>query len=85
MFCVYLIQNDVSKELYVGYTSDLKRRLSEHNGAGKKHTTRNVGEWKYVYVELYRNEKDARERESKLKQHGSGKQKLLKRLKESLF
>ena len=36
-------------------------------------------------TELYRNQSDARTRERKLKYHGSGKQELLKRLKESVL
>ncbi len=85
MFYVYLIQNDVSKEIYIGFTGDIKQRLREHNSSGKKFTTRKDGVWKLVYTEIYRSEKDARLRESKLKHHGSGKHELLKRLENSLL
>lgn len=85
MYSVYVIQNDVTKEIYIGYTSDLKARLASHNSKGKKSTTRHRGEWKYIYVELFRMKDDARERESKLKAHGSAKQKLLLRIRKSLL
>ncbi len=85
MFAVYVIQNDVTKELYVGWTKDLKARLAQHNANGRKFTTRTDGSWQYVYVELYRSEKDARIRERKLKSHGSGKHELFKRLQDSLL
>ena len=85
MHAVYVIQNDVTKEIYIGHTNDLKARLVQHNARGKKFTTRNQGVWKYAYVELYRSKEDAEIRERKLKSHGSGKHELLKRLKRSLL
>ena len=84
MFYVYLLQNDATKETYIGYTNDIKRRLAEHNEGGKKFTTRKEGVWKLLYAEIYKASADARLRESKLKHHGSGKHELLKRLKNSL-
>lgn len=85
MFYVYLIQNDVSREIYIGFTADIKRRLDQHNESGKKFTTRKQGSWKLVYSEMYRSETDARLRERKLKRHGSGKHELIKRLQHSLL
>ena len=63
MHAVYVIQNDVTKEIYIGHTTDLKKRLATHNARGAKHTTRMNGSWKYIYVELYRHDDDARARE----------------------
>lgn len=85
MHAVYVIQNDVTKETYIGHTSDLKTRIDAHNAGGKKATTRKEGTWHYVYIELFRSKDDAEERERKLKAHGSAKQKLLLRLRKSLF
>ena len=45
-----------------------------------KYTTRKTGLWILVYAEAYRDEHDAREREGKLKIHGSAMNSLLKRL-----
>lgn len=84
MFYVYLLQNNVTKETYIGSTNDIKRRLEEHNKGGKKFTTRKEGVWKVIYAEIYKSTADAKVREGKLKHHGSGKQELLKRLKNSL-
>ena len=85
MHAVYVIQNDVSKERYIGYTTNLKARLISHNARGKKSTTRNDGTWHYIYVELFRSKEDAQVREKKLKSHGSAKQKLLLQLRKSLL
>ena len=85
MWIVYLIQHTVSKQIYIGVTDDLKRRLREHNAKGKKFTTRNQGEWILTYAEAYRSKNDAMLRERKLKNHGSGKHELIKRLENSLL
>ena len=70
---------------YIGITDDLKRRLREHNAKGKKFTTRNQGEWILIYAEAYRSKNDVIKREGRLKNHGSGKHELIKRLKNSLL
>ncbi len=83
MYVVYVLEHSDTKQLYVGYTTDLKRRVREHNARGRKFTTRKSGQWILVYAEAYRDESDARERESKLKIHGSAMHSLLKRLRKS--
>ena len=85
MWIVYLIQNDVTLEKYAGFTSDLKKRIKNHNSAGKKFTTRNNGMWILIYAEAYRSKEDALKREHRLKNHGSGKNELFKRLEKSLL
>ncbi len=82
MFYVYVIQNEQA-ELYIGSTSDLRRRISEHN-AGKSRSTKNA-KWTLVYYEAFRAEKDARNREYKLKYHGQAKRRLKDRLRNSLI
>ena len=80
---MYFLEHSDTKQSYVGYTTNLKRRLAEHNAHGRKFTTRKQGKWILVYAEAYRDESDAREREGKLKIHGSAMISLLKRLKKS--
>jgi len=63
---VYLLQNETTKEIYMGRTKDLKRRLKEHN-RGRSKFTKRKGKWKLIYVEAYSNEKDAVRREKKVK------------------
>ncbi len=81
MWAVYIIQHSISKELYVGVTSDLKRRIDEHNAHYKNACTRrkNGGEWFLVYAEAYRDKEDAYTREFRLKERGRAKQEVLKR------
>ncbi len=85
MWVVYIIQNDFSEEIYIGITKDLKRRISTHNSNGKKFTTRKNGKWILIYAEAYKSKKDAIVREMKLKNHGSAKHNLIKRIKNSLI
>ena len=85
MHYLYVIQHDQTKEIYVGYTTDIKARLRSHNARGKKSTTRIAGSWHIVYVEIYRAEADARNREQRLKHHGSALRELKKRLTRSLL
>jgi len=85
MYVVYLIQNTSTHEKYLGITNDLKKRLKAHNSGGKKYTTRLKGKWVLIYAEAFRSKEDAYNREKKLKNHGSGKIELIKRLEKSLL
>ena len=85
MHYVYITQNTDSKELYVGYTTDLKRRFIEHNNKGKKFTTRKNGRWIIVYAEAYKSEDNARTREYRIKHNGNTKKELFKRIKDCLL
>ena len=85
MHYVYIIQNNFSEEIYVGCTSDLKRRITEHNNGGEKFTTRKNGKWIVVYAEAYRSEEDARKREYRIKHNGNTKKELFKRIEKSML
>ena len=67
---------------YIGYTSDIDRRLREHNDkkAGKKRFTRKQpGPWSLVYQEEFSTRKEAMHREKFLKS-GQGREWLSKKL-----
>ena len=83
MYYVYVIvQNDTGKR-YIGFTSDLKRRIAEHNKySGSKYTKE--GNWSLIYYEAFLNKKDALLREKKLKHDGRAKYHLFKRIEHSL-
>lgn len=73
MFYIYLIIDRQTKKTYIGYTKDLRRRLREHGGKNPE----------LIYYEAYKSEKDARERERKLKQRGQTVRRLKEKLKYS--
>ena len=84
MYYVYLLKDPNSNWIYIGYTSDLSKRLKEHN-EGKTQTTRKFSSIDLIYYEAYKSAKDAMEREKKLKQYGNSLGILKKRINESLL
>ncbi|HBD02628.1 TPA: hypothetical protein DD448_03265 [Candidatus Collierbacteria bacterium] len=78
MYYVYILE-DRNNKLYIGYSSDLKKRLISH-ASGTTYTTKRMNQPQLVYYEAYSTEQLARNRESKLKQFGSSYAGLLKRL-----
>jgi len=79
----YVLRSRKDKELYIGSTNNLKKRLEEHN-SGKVPATKPRMPFQLLYYESYLAEQDARERESKLKLRGQARAHLLKRLKYTL-
>ena len=66
MFYVYVLWSNKLHKGYVGFTSDLTKRLSEHN-SGKSPFTKSGLPWKLIYSEEYLTESEARRREKFLK------------------
>ena len=71
MYYVYILENGDDLKWYIGYTSNLRRRLDEHNNGRGGQTTKQSKEWKLIYYEAYVNKNDATGREIFLKS-GSG-------------
>ncbi len=82
-FYTYIIQSDKSGKLYIGYTSDLRKRFKEHNSGMSKYT-KGRGPFKIIYYEACLNEDDARSRELYLKS-GRGRRYINSRLNRFLF
>lgn len=82
MYYVYLIK-DRYGHFYIGYTSDLKKRLQTH---ARGHTSylKERRPIKLIYYEAYLSKKDARIRERSLKNYGSVFSGLKQRTKNSL-
>ncbi len=85
MYIVYVIKHNLTHQIYIGITSNLNQRLKSHNSNANKATRKRNGVWVLVYGEIYHSKKDAVIRESRLKQHGSSKHELLKRISNSLL
>ena len=81
-YYVYILQSMKNQSLYIGYTSDLKKRLQEHN-RGLNFSTKTFKPWYLVHYEAYRNIKDAIRREKYLKTSQGGR--LLKRMLKEYF
>ena len=79
MYYVYMLQDVERPEtIYLGYTSDLKRRVKEHNAGGNASTRGR--RWRVLYYEAYSSEALAREREAKLKRNRKMRQLLTRRI-----
>ena len=82
MFYVYILQSEKNKRLYKGVTSDLKRRIKEHN-AGSVPFTKTLKPWKLIYYEAFLSKEDAN-REEKFLKSGKGRDRI-KWLLRSIF
>jgi putative endonuclease len=83
MHYVYLLQCFNDKSWYIGLTSDLKKRITEHQGGYGCRTTSMKNNWKLIYYETCLDKNDALGRERLLKS-GSGRVYLKKQLKNFL-
>ena len=79
MFYTYILQSKKDGDLYIGSTTDLRRRFEEHN-TGKVASTKHRKPFALLYYEAYLTEELARKRESSLKKRGSARNSVLKRL-----
>jgi putative endonuclease len=69
MFWVYVLLNPQG-EIYIGQTSDVSHRLTQHNDPnyrGTLHTKRHPGPWRLVHQEQFPTRREAMSRERELK------------------
>jgi len=83
MFYVYILKSLKDQQTYIGSTTDLRRRIEEHN-SGKVISTSPRLPLKLLYYEAYLSEKDARHREHNLKLKSRAFTQLKKRLEDTL-
>jgi putative endonuclease len=83
MYYVYVLRSEVDKKLYVGYTSDLRKRMKAHNN-GRVSATRDRKPLELLYYEACVHRDDAIRRERYLKTT-YGKRYIKNRLKHFLF
>jgi putative endonuclease len=65
-FCVYILLSEKDGNFYVGITTDLSRRLDEHN-QGRNTSTVSRRPFRLIHAELYSSKEDAVRRETYLK------------------
>lgn len=79
-YYVYALQSLKDKQLYIGMTNDVKRRLNEHNSGYSKSTKSRIP-FKLIYEKECENREEARKKEKKLKT-GSGREFLKQLIKD---
>ena len=62
MYSVYVLKSLRDGKHYTGYSSDINRRLLEHN-SGKTESTRLRRPFELIYSEQYQSEDEAKRRE----------------------
>lgn len=81
-YYTYVIRSERDGKWYTGSTSDLRKRLKEHN-SNQVFSTKGRGLFKVIYYEACMNEQDAKARERYLKT-GMGKRYFKNRLRRFL-
>jgi putative endonuclease len=70
-YWVYVIKSEIDGRLYKGLTSDISKRILEHN-KGKSFSTKPYRPWKLIYSKAFEDRSSARDYEKYLKT-GSGR------------
>jgi len=65
-YYVYILKSCSCKKFYIGCTSNLEKRITEHNSGGTK-STRPYRPWKLVHSENFSDKHEAYKREWYLK------------------
>lgn len=81
-YYVYVLESIKNGSLYIGYTTELKKRLQEHNH-GLNFSTKSYRPWELIHYEAYRDKRDAERRENYLKTNQGSR--LLKRMLKEYF
>jgi len=66
MFFVYILQSLKDNKLYIGYTTNLEKRINQHNN-GEVASTKPRRPLKLIFYEAYLDQKDALRREDYFK------------------
>ena len=64
---VYVLYSKQFDKIYIGYTSNMERRLLAHNELETKGFTLRYRPWEVIYTEQYPEKKEAIKREKQLK------------------
>jgi putative endonuclease len=65
-YCVYILFSEKDRLLYIGYSSNLEKRIETHNAGGNKSTAYRRP-LRLIFCEFYLFEEDARKREAYFK------------------
>ena len=66
MYTVYILQSKKNGRYYIGHTSDLQKRLIEHNN-GQTYSTKNHIPWEVVFQKYFNDKGYAQHIELKIK------------------
>jgi len=81
-YFVYILFSHKDKKIYIGYSTDLKKRIKRHI-SGKVPATKKRRPLELIHYEVFKNKKDAKAREIYLKS-GNGRKQLKQSIKNLL-
>jgi len=67
MFTVYVLHSRSFDKIYIGFTTDIEKRLFAHNHISNKGWTKSFQPWEIIYTEEFKLKSDAMIREKQLK------------------
>ena len=67
MYKVYVLYSKKSNKIYIGFTTNLRKRLLSHNELGGKDWTRSYRPWILILIEEDSEKAEALKREQQLK------------------
>ncbi len=70
MYFTYIIYSDAIKKYYIGHTSDLSRRIEEHNRGKTKSIAKGIP-WKLLFQTKFSSRSEAILLENKIKKRGA--------------
>lgn len=71
MYYAYILHSLVKDRYYIGHTSNLEKRLDQHN-SGRTRSTSAYKPWKLVCFEKYETKSEAYKREREIKKYKAG-------------
>jgi len=72
MFYVYILRSKLKPRHYIGFTSNLDKRLAHHN-EGLNRSTKPLRPWEVIYYEQYATKEEAWKREKQIKSYKGGR------------
>jgi putative endonuclease len=67
MFTAYVLRSPIHNKIYIGFSSDIEKRLFAHNHPSNKGWTKSFQPWTLIYSEECETKADAMLREKQLK------------------
>jgi putative endonuclease len=67
MFTVYVLFSPSFNKIYIGFSSDIEKRIQSHNVLATKGYTIRFRPWKLIYQEVFSTKVEAMKREKELK------------------
>jgi putative endonuclease len=69
MYYTYVLYSQKHDKTYIGYTSDIKKRLARHNSLNNKGYTKKYQPWEVLFIEEFDERTEATKKEKYWKSH----------------